>query len=202
MKKWLITAFATLAFTAAGAHAEGNPESGKTKSVVCAACHGADGNSVNTLWPKLAGQHPEYIVQQLGDFKSGKRSDPLMSPQAAALSERDMDDLAAFFSSQAKKGGTSAADQVELGEKLFRAGNTNSGVPACMACHGPAGSGNPQAKFPAVSGQHADYLVKALKDFRSGTRTNDASKMMQGVAAAMTDQEITAVSQYIQGLSK
>jgi cytochrome c553 len=125
-----------------------------------------------------------------------------MSPQAAALSERDMDDLAAFFSSQAKKGGTSAADQVELGEKLFRAGNANSGVPACMACHGPAGSGNPQAKFPAVSGQHADYLVKALKDFRSGTRTNDASKMMQGVAAAMTDQEITAVSQYIQGLSK
>jgi cytochrome c553 len=113
-----------------------------------------------------------------------------------------MADLAAYFSSQSKKIGTAAADAVDAGEQIYRAGNAETGVAACMACHGPAGSGNPLANFPALNGQSAEYLVKALKDFRAGARTNDNAQMMQGVVARMTDQEMEAVAQYIQGLSK
>lgn len=123
-----------------------------------------------------------------------------MLGMVAALSEQDMADLAAYFSSQTQSSGTAAADKVALGEKIYRAGNAATGVSACMACHGPTGIGNPGANFPRVSGQHAAYLEKALKDFRSGTRTNDNARMMQGVVARMTDEEIAAVSQYIQGL--
>ncbi|MES9936688.1 MAG: c-type cytochrome, partial [Sedimenticola sp.] len=175
------------------------------KSAVCMACHGPDGNSPTpsgpaATWPKLAGQHASYLAKQMADFKSGARKDPIMMGMVAALSEQDMADLAAHYNGQKQSDGTAAADQVELGEKLFRAGNKDSGVAACMACHGPAGLGNPAANFPRVSGQHAAYTEKALKDFRSGARANDAGKMMQGVAAKMTDAEITAVSQYIQGL--
>lgn len=202
MNKWLISASIVLAFTASGVQAAGSADDGKAKSAVCAACHGVDGNSINPIWPSLAGQHPEYIQKQLSDFKGNKRSDPLMAPQAATLSDQDMADLAAYFSSQQKKGGSAAPDQVDAGEKLYRAGNTETGVAACMACHGPAGYGNPQANFPALAGQHADYTSKALKDFRAGNRANDPAKMMRGVAMAMTDEEIAAVSQYIQGLSK
>ncbi len=203
MNKWLVTTSIALAFTVNFAQAAGNADEGKTKSAVCAGCHAADGNSgLNPLWPKLAGQHPQYIEKQLKDFKAGNRSDPLMSPMAMPLSEQDMADLAAYFSSQTKKIGTAAADQVTKGEQLYRAGNPATGVAACMACHGPAGSGNPQAVFPALNGQNAAYVEKALKDFRSGARTNDNANMMQGVVARMTDAEIAAVAQYIQGLSR
>ena len=201
MNKWLITASIALALSVAGVQAAGNAEAGKTKSAACAACHGPDGNSpINPVWPKLAGQHPGYIEKQLSDFKSGNRKDPTMSGMAAPLSEEDMADLAAYFSSQTKQGGAAAPDQVAAGEKLYRAGNADTGVAACMACHGPAGSGNPAANFPALSGQHASYVEKALKDFRAGTRTNDPNNMMQGVAERMTDAEVAAVAQYIQGL--
>ncbi|MEN8177535.1 MAG: c-type cytochrome [Pseudomonadota bacterium] len=203
MNKWLLTVSIALAMSASGIQAAGNAEVGQTKSVACMACHGPDGNSpVNPIWPKLAGQHPKYIEKQLKDFKSGNRTDPTMIGMVAPLSEQDMADLAAFFASQTKKGGTAAADKAEAGEKIFRAGNATSGVAACMACHGPAGSGNPQANFPALAGQHAAYTEKALKDFRTGSRANDLNQMMQGVAAKMTDDEIVAVAQYIQGLSK
>ncbi len=203
MKKWLVTASIALAFTTGLAQAAGNADEGKTKSAVCAGCHAADGNSgINPLWPKLAGQHPQYIEKQLKDFKAGNRTDPLMAPMAMPLSDQDVADLAAYFSSQTKKIGTAAADQVAKGEKIFRAGNPDTGVAACMACHGPTGAGNPQAVFPALNGQNAAYVEKALKDFRSGARTNDTAKMMQGVVARMTDDEIAAVAQYIQGLSR
>jgi cytochrome c553 len=203
MKKWLVTASIALAFTVNFVQAAGNADEGKNKSAVCAGCHGADGNSgINPLWPKLAGQHPQYIEKQLKDFKAGNRSDPLMSPMALPLSEQDMADLAAYFSSQSKTIGVAAADVVAAGEQIYRAGNAKTGVAACMACHGPAGSGNPLANFPALNGQNAEYLVKALKDFRAATRANDNAKMMQGVVARMTDQEMEAVAQYIQGLSK
>jgi cytochrome c553 len=203
MKKWLVTASIALAFTVNFVQAAGNADEGKNKSAVCAGCHGADGNSgINPLWPKLAGQHPQYIEQQLKDFKAGKRSDPLMSPMVLPLSEQDMADLAAYFSSQTKKVGTAAVDAVDAGEQIYRAGNAETGVAACMACHGPAGSGNPLANFPALNGQGAEYVVKALKDFRAGTRTNSNAVMMQGVVARMTDEEMEAVAQYIQGLSK
>jgi len=189
------------AFVMAGAsQAAGDAAAGQTKSVTCLACHGADGNSVNPIWPKLAGQHPEYILKQLADLKSGVRKDPLMSPMAAPLSDADMADLAAYFSSQKTAPGTAAPDQAKAGETLYRAGNAASGLTACIACHGPSGAGNGAANFPRLAGQHASYVDKALKDLRSGTRSNDPNRMMRDIAGKMTDAEIAAVAQYIQGL--
>ncbi len=190
---------------AGNAQAAGDAAAGKAKSAACMACHGPDGNSPTpsgpaATWPKLAGQHANYLAKQMADFKGGARQDAIMLGMVAALSEQDMADLAAYFSSQTQSSGTAAADKVALGEKIYRAGNAATGISACMACHGPTGIGNPGANFPRVSGQHAAYLEKALKDFRSGTRTNDNARMMQGVVARMTDEEIAAVSQYIQGL--
>ncbi|MCG7868941.1 MAG: cytochrome c4 [gamma proteobacterium symbiont of Stewartia floridana] len=203
MNKWLVTATLALSFTVGLAQAAGNAEEGKNKSATCAGCHGAEGNSpLNPVWPKIAGQHPAYIEKQIKDFKANKRSDPMMTPMAMPLSDQDIADLAAYYSSQTVKTGVAAADKVEAGERLYRAGNADTGVAACMACHGPSGAGNPQANFPAIAGQHAAYVEKALKDFRAGNRTNDASKMMQGVVERMTDAEIAEVAQYIQGLSR
>ena len=200
MKKALLIA-SFVAMAAAGvAQAAGDAAAGKTKSAACAACHGADGNSgVNPLWPKLAGQHPKYIKKQLHDFKAGKRKDGTMAPMAAPLTDQDIEDLAAYFSSQARTIGEAAKDKVAQGEKLYRAGSSN-GAPACSGCHGPAGGGNGAANFPGLSGQSAAYVAKQLKDFRSGARNNDMNGMMAGVAAKLTDAEIDAVSQYIQGL--
>lgn len=204
MNKWLVTATIALAFSINFAQAAGNADEGKAKSTVCAGCHGADGNSgINPLWPKLAGQHPQYIEKQLKDFKADRRTNPLMSSMAKPLSEQDIANLAAYFSSQTKKIGTAEnAEIAARGEKIFRAGNPTTGVVACMACHGPSGAGNPLAVFPALNGQNAAYVEKALTDFRSATRTNDTAMMMQGVAARMTDKEIKDVAQYIQGLSQ
>ena len=203
MNKWLVIVSIALAFNVNGLFAAGNADEGKTKSPVCAGCHGADGNSgLTPLWPKLAGQHPGYIEKQLKAFKDGKRNDPLMTPMAMPLSEQDISDLAAFFSSQKRTIGTAAADAVTEGEDIYRAGNMETGVAACMACHGPAGLGMPEAGFPAIAGQNAAYIEKSLKDFRSGSRANDMNKMMQGVVERMTDKEMAAVAQYIQGLSK
>jgi cytochrome c553 len=203
MNKWLISVPVVLALVSGMAQAAGDAEAGKQKVVACAACHGPDGNSVNPVWPKLAGQHPPYIEKQIMDFKSGARQDPLMSAQAALLAtDQDVADVAAFFASQTQTGGQAAAAQVRLGEQIYRGGNPATGVPACSGCHGPAGMGNALARFPRISGQHADYATKALKDFRSGARSNDPNTMMRGVTARMTDAEIAAVTQYIQGLSE
>jgi cytochrome c553 len=200
MSKWLVTVSIAMVLAAGGVQAAGDAAAGKVKSAVCMACHGPDGNSPNPIWPKLAGQHPSYIKSQLLDLKSGARKDPVMSPMAAPLTDADMDNLAAYFSNQKQSAGTTAADQVALGESLFRAGKAATGVAACMACHGPGGKGNGPAKFPRIGGQHAPYVEKALKDFRDGKRTNDAQQMMQGVVATLTDAEIKAVAQYVQGL--
>ncbi|MCU7811926.1 MAG: cytochrome c4 [Candidatus Thiodiazotropha sp. (ex Notomyrtea botanica)] len=203
MNKWLVIASIALTLAVTGAQAAGNADEGKTKSAICAGCHAADGNSgLNPLWPKIAGQHPGYIEKQLKAFKDGERTDPLMAPMAMPLSEQDMADLAAYFSSQTRTTGIASADAVATGEGLYRAGNAETGVAACMACHGPAGFGIPEAGFPALAGQNAAYIEKALKDFRSGARANDMNKMMQGVVERMTDEEVAAVAQYIQGLSK
>jgi len=200
MRKWLVIISGVLVFAAGSVQAAGDAAAGKAKSALCMACHGPDGNSPNPIWPKLAGQHPSYIRKQLEAFKTGSRKENLMSPMAAPLTEQDMENLAAYFSSQKQSGGAAAADKVEKGEALYRAGNAASGVAACMACHGPRGAGNPTAMFPRISGQHSAYVEKALKDFRAGTRTNDPQQMMQGAAAKMTDAEIAAVAQYVQGL--
>ena len=200
MKKVLLMASIIALAGAQGAQAAGDAAAGKTKSAACAACHGADGNSgVNPLWPKLAGQHPKYIVKQLNDFKAGKRKDSTMAPMAAPLTEQDMENLAAYFSSQTRTIGEAAADQVEAGAKIYRAGNDN-GAPACSGCHGPAGAGMAAANFPGLGGQSAAYVEKQLKDFRSGARSNDLNGMMSGVASRLSDKDIAAVAQYIQGL--
>lgn len=190
----------TATLAAAPAGAAGDATAGKAKAMACASCHGADGNSANPEWPKLAGQHAKYVAKQLADFKNGNRKNAMMAPMAAPLSEQDMADIAAYFESQALKGGQADPALVEAGEKLYRGGNATTGVAACMACHGPNGMGNPQANFPRLSGQHAAYTVLQLKAFRAGERANDAGKMMQNIAARMTDAEIQAVASYIEGL--
>ncbi len=200
MGKWLATVSIVMVFASGMAQAAGDAAAGKVKSATCLACHGPDGNSPNPIWPKLAGQHPVYILKQLQAFKSGERKNNLMSPMAMPLTDADMLNLAAYFSSQKQSAGVASADKVKLGEKIYRSGNAATGVASCMGCHGPAGLGNPAAQFPRISGQHAAYAEKALKDFRGKMRTNDTQKMMQGVAANMTDEEIAAVTQYIQGL--
>jgi cytochrome c553 len=202
MNKWLVTIASAAALSIGGAQAAGDPDAGQQKAAPCAACHGADGNSPNPIWPKLAGQHPQYLQKQIWDFKGGARQDPLMSPQAALLAtEQDVADVAAYFARQEQTEGVAEAGLVQLGEQIYRGGNPGTGVAACSGCHGPAGMGNPLAAFPRLSGQHADYVSKALKDFRAGNRANDTNGMMRGVAARMTDAEIEAVAQYIQGLT-
>lgn len=201
MKK-LLTSFVLISLAALGsAHAAGDAAAGKAKSASCAACHGPDGNSPTPAFPRIAGQHAGYLVKQLQDYKSGDRVNATMNGMAAALSDQDMADLAAYFASQAPTIGTADPAQVELGETIYRAGNQATGVAACSACHGPAGAGNPMANFPSLQGQYADYTVLQLNHFRAGERANDAGAMMRGVADKMTDAEIQAVAQYIQGLN-
>jgi cytochrome c553 len=180
----------------------GFAQDAKTKAAVCGACHGPDGNSVNPEWPNLAGQHPGYIVAQLKAFKSGVRKNANMNAMAAPLSDQDMQDLAGYFAGQTLKVPSVTAEAGAEGAKLYRGGNAQTGVPACMACHGPGGAGNPGANFPALRGQHAKYTVLQLNAYKSGERVTDEGQkqIMRGIAARMSAQEIEAVANYIQGL--
>ena len=167
---------------------------------VCAACHGADGNSVTPTYPKLAGQIYEYLLKQLNDFKSGKRQNAIMSGMVASLSEDDMRNLAAYFSEQKIKPGAAQNKGLAVeGEKIWRAGVAGQGVPACQACHGPTGQGIP-IEFPHLASQHADYVYAQLVAFRSGARANDPGKMMRTIASRLSDQDMKALAQYINGL--
>ena len=192
-----------LVFFSPQGFAEGDAAAGQAKSAICAACHGADGNSMVPNWPRLAGQHEQYLVRQVTLIQSGARPVPEMLGIVPGLSAQDIADLAAWFSSQSSSGGVADESQVALGERIFRAGNAESGVPACMACHGPAGEGNPLAGYPALAGQHAVYTSNMLTRFRKGEnwgQDDASSQVMNGVAAELTDEEITAVASYIQGL--
>lgn len=180
--------------------AEGSAEAGKAKSAVCAACHGPDGNSVNPEWPSLAGQHPGYIVSQLEAYQAGRRQNVLMSPQASALDEQDMADLAAYFSSQALAPKEADPDLVNRGQQLYRGGDAGRGITACIACHGPNGQGNPLAGYPAIAGQHATYLAAQLRLYASGERSSDPNQMMRNIARQMTEKDIVAVASFMQGL--
>jgi len=181
---------------------EGDAEAGKARSITCAACHGAEGNSANPLWPNVAGQHASYIKNQLGAFKDGKRVDALMSSQAMLLSDEDMANLAVYYEDLPRASQTVAdASLVDRGEALYRAGNAETGVAACSACHGPQGAGNAAAQYPLIAGQHATYTGKTLRDYRSGERKSVAgNNAMNEVAARLTDDEIQALAAYIQGL--
>ena len=166
---------------------------------VCTSCHGADGNSGAPTFPKLAQQHPEYIVKQLTEYKSGKRANAIMSGFASALSEDDMRNIAAFVGSKSAKPGF-AKDKAlaTLGEKIYRGGIADRQIPACAGCHSPTGAGIP-AQYPRLAGQHADYTVSQLTQFRGGIRLN--SLQMGQVAAKLNDKEINALADYIAGLN-
>jgi len=167
-------------------------------SAVCAACHAADGNSTIAVNPSLAQQHPQYLVKQLQEFKSGTRADPVMQGMAAMLSDDDMRNVAAWLASQkAKEGFAKDKDLVALGERIYRGGIQDRHIAACAGCHSPNGAGIP-AQYPRLSGQHADYTVKQLTDFRDGKRGNNIQ--MRDVAAKLNDREIKAVADYIAGL--
>ncbi|SFJ79527.1 c-type cytochrome [Methylophaga sulfidovorans] len=195
-----ITMLGMVVTMSAQAIAAGDINAGKKKAAVCAACHGTDGNSLSDAFPKLAGQNAGYLEKQLANFKSGERKNALMAPMVANLSEQDMADLAAYFASKKMAPGAVSEDLVAAGEKIFRAGNKETGLPACMACHGPNGNGMPAAKWPKISSQYSTYVEAQLHAFAKGERSNDPNGMMRDVASKMSDAEIKAVSAYVFGL--
>ena len=193
------------AVAALGAQAQDAAKAQNIANQVCAACHAADGNSTAPANPKIAGQIPEYLHKQLADYKpqGGKkpaRENPIMLGMVANLSDADMKGLAAFYAGQKLKP-AAATDKnlAALGQKLWRGGNTATGVPACAGCHGPAGAGMP-AQYPRIAGQYAEYIAAQLKAFKEGGRANDPNGMMRGVTARMTEREIRAVAEYAAGL--
>jgi len=202
MARLMFMLMAVLPLTAMAA---GDPEAGQAKSAVCAACHGADGNSAVSVWPKIAGQHAEYIARQTRMVRDQQRNVAQMYPMVMNLSDQDIDDLAAYYASQTIQPGVADEALVELGRKVYEAGNKDSGVPACAACHGPAGSGLLGAQYPMLRAQHADYTADRLNRYRNGEANGDDdpySRIMVGVATNLTDEEITAVSSYIEGLHR
>jgi cytochrome c553 len=197
-----------IAMVGAGAWAAETVKSGpdlargqKIAAEVCAACHGADGNSTLPANPKLAAQIADYTAKQLADYKANKeRKNPIMMAMAAPLTEDDMRAVAAYFASQkARPGAARNKETVNQGQELYRGGNAATGVPACSGCHGPTGAGIP-AQYPRLSGQFADYTATQLRAFRSIERANDPNQTMRAIAARMSDQEIAAVADYIAGL--
>lgn len=178
----------------------GDANAGQTKATTCGACHGADGNSATAQYPKLAGQHEDYIARQIDLFKSTKRSNPVMMGFIASLTTQDMHDIGAYFASKSSLPGVADAKLVAQGEAAYRGGK--EGVPACMACHGPDGRGNPGAGYPQLAGQYADYVAAKLKDFRDGKAFSDdeRAKIMVSVSKGLSDAEIAALSSYLEGL--
>lgn len=185
---------------AAGSAGAGDASQGAQKAAVCVACHGVSGNSVNPEWPSLAGQPEAYVVTQLEAFKGGKRTNPLMTPMAVALSEQDMQDLGAYFAQQTPTGLEADPSTWQAGEKLYRGGDAKRGIPACIACHGPEGRGNGPAGYPALRGQHGVYAYGQLKAFKEGTRSSAGNDIMASVTDRMTDEEMRALASYLQGL--
>jgi cytochrome c553 len=181
---------------------EGSAEAGQARSVTCAACHGPDGNSANPAWPSIAGQNATYILKQLRAYKSGSRADPLMTGQAMPLSEQEMHDLAVYYAGQAAAAKAVAArDTVNKGEALYRGGDAENQVAACLACHGPTGRGNPAAAYPMLKGQHATYTATQLRNYANGQRKSDGpTRVMRDIAARLQEEDIVAVASYVQGL--
>jgi cytochrome c553 len=201
MTKIILSGFAIIFALSGAAHA-GDAEAGKTKALACGGCHGMDGNSMVESFPKLAGQNEKYIVNQLKALKTSTgRSNDIMLGMAAALSEEDMADIGAYYQTQ-KVSGPAPSDESKLamGSEVYNGGNMTSGVPACKACHGPSGAGNPGAGYAQLGGQYASYTLAQLNAFKSGARTTDDKAMMRDVVAKMSDAEIEAVAQYIASL--
>ncbi|MGH8184425.1 MAG: c-type cytochrome [Rhodanobacteraceae bacterium] len=180
----------------------GDATKGQAKAAACGACHGMDGNSTDAQYPKLAGQSEQYIVTQLMRFKSGVRVNAIMQGMAATLSPQDMHDIGAYFAEQKRLPGVADAKLASAGETLYREGDASRGIPACAACHGPDGAGNPGWRVPNIGGQHADYIQAQLQAWHNGTRWgSDAhATIMPTIAQRLTEQDITAVSSYVEGL--
>ena len=210
MMRWIVLLLAVGA--APAALAAGSAEAGATKAAACTACHGTNGNSTNQMWPVLAGQNAAYIESQLQHFYDKTRVDPsgVMPPQAAGLSKQDIEDLATYFSLQTPSGLEADPSYWQAGEKLYRAGDSQRQIPACMACHGPVGRGVPAAGYPQLRAQHAVYVVQQLTEYAAGTRyTRDAkgnsnggpdSQIMHTIASRLTPQDIRDVASYVQGM--
>ncbi|MGD9659939.1 MAG: cytochrome c [Porticoccaceae bacterium] len=189
--------------------AAGDADAGKSKATTCAACHGVDGNSPAPSFPKLAGLGEKYLLKQMQDVKAGDRKIPEMTGMLDNLNDQDLADIAAYYSSQQRQLSGAKDVKLDLGEKIYRAGNLETGVPACTGCHSPSGAGNAPAGYPAIGGQFSAYIAKQLRAFRTAAhdpedpagRANDGDvAVMRGVAARMTDQEIDAVANFIAGL--
>ncbi|CAM2890403.1 c-type cytochrome [Vibrio ordalii] len=187
--------------------AQGSIEAGKAKSQTCVACHSADGNSLLTIYPKIAGQHQKYTEKQLHDLKLGMTSagkqgryDPVMSAMAMPLSDEDITDLAAYYASLPISANSTSEDVAVTGKALYSAGDAERGLTACIACHGPRGNGTELSGFPKISGQHADYIKAQLQKFRDDARNNDMNAMMRDVAKKLSDTDIEILSKYVGGL--
>lgn len=205
LKRCLVLFFSLLAV---GFSFQAFSQDGKAKATACFACHGEDGNgnASNALWPKLAGQNQKYLLKQMHDFKMqpgatrAKRVEPTMNGMIMSLQEQDFAAVAEYFSSL-KTSHTVVEDKyLNMGQKIYRAGDAERKVAACTACHGPQGEGMPTAGFPALSGQSADYIIKQLKAFRAKSRDNDTNKVMRNVARIMSDEQMEAVAHYVGGL--
>jgi cytochrome c553 len=212
MKKKLLALSLALAFTSTSGilHAEGSINAGKEKAASCISCHGDNGNSMVSTFPKLAQQHSSYLIKQLQAFKTGARKNPMMTAIASGLNDEDMADIAVYYAAQEisandlpvldddedEKSDSKVTIQslIAQGSDLYRNGDLPREVSACIACHGPLGEGNKPAVFPALRSQHADYLIKTLTDFKTDTRSNNPENMMHMIAKKMTDDEIKAVS--------
>lgn len=181
----------------------GDIEKGKEKSVTCAACHGSAGVSMNPEWPKLAGQHAKYLETQLYEFQKGpdgSRNNAIMYGIALALSKEDIEDISAYYASLDVSIGLTDDAFLKDGQNIYRGGNMEYKIQACMACHGPNGQGNSLAGIPSLSGQHSEYIYQQLKKFQSTDRANDYNKMMRNIASRMSDKEMKAVAKYLEGL--
>lgn len=206
-----LASFAAPSFAAeATAAVKGNAEAGAAKAATCLACHGANGNSVNPEWPVIAGQNANYLAEQITLIRDGKRPNLLMQPIAATMSNQDIADVSAYFATQTPAGHEADAATWQAGEKLYRGGDATRGIPACMACHGPVGRGNPAAGYPALRAQYGVYTVKQLGDYASSARyTKDAkglvqagpnAQMMLTVAARLSTDDRRNLASYIQGM--
>ena len=189
--------------------AAGNAAAGEGQTALCAACHGADGNSAAPNFPKLAGLGEKYLQKQLMDIRDGNRAVLEMTGMLSSMTDQDLADIAAYYTSKPRALSGARQAGLDKGERVYRGGNIETGVPACTGCHSPAGNGNAPAGYPALGGQHAAYIAKQLRAFRAGAhdpqaadaRTNDGdTRVMRGVAAQMNDVEIEAVANYISGL--
>ncbi|NNM61201.1 MAG: cytochrome c4 [Steroidobacteraceae bacterium] len=197
---WILAAAISGSIISGTAFSSGNAQVGATKAVVCKACHGATGNSLNPQWPSLAGLGAGYITEQLQNFKSGKRPNPIMAANVAALTPQDMEDLGAYFNSLPNTGLQADPKYWKAGEKLYRGGDRSSGVPACMGCHGPTAAGNEPGKIPALRGQHATYVIKQLQDYASGARMTGPNNIMEVIAKRLTADDMRNVASYVKGI--